>query len=52
MKSIYSMSYTELKSMRLRLLALPHLSGVDLLGITGQNLLGKALMEVRTKLSE
>ena len=29
MKSIYSMSYTELKSMRLRLLALPHLSGVE-----------------------
>lgn len=29
MKSIYSMSYSELKSMRLRLLALPHKSGVE-----------------------
>lgn len=29
MKSIYSMSYTELKSMRLRLLAKSKLSGVE-----------------------
>lgn len=29
MKSIYSMFYTELKSMRLRLLALSDLSGVE-----------------------
>lgn len=29
MKSIYSMSYTELKSMRLRLLAMSNLSGVE-----------------------
>lgn len=28
MKSIYSMSYSELKSMRLRLLAMTHVSGV------------------------
>lgn len=29
MKSIYSMSYSELKSMRLRLLAISDLSGVE-----------------------
>lgn len=29
MKSIYSMSYTELKSMRLRLLAMSDLSGIE-----------------------
>lgn len=29
MKSIYSMSYSELKSMRLRLLAMSNLSGVE-----------------------